>query len=197
MNPYQQRAKRPASALAGPYGHPFHAMLVPLPIGAFVGVLALDIASRASDDGRGYFRAATIVLGLGLLGALCAALFGFMDYGQLQRGTRANRTATVHMIGNLVVVGLLGFSFLARLGSQRLETPGALLALTIVALALLSVTGWLGGKMTYEYGVRVADEQTQADAFGDDRGLLPPVDSGLGRVDRIPGTNVPVGEARS
>ena len=57
MNPYQERAKRPASAIAGPYGHPFHAMLVPLPIGAFVATLVLDLVSRASDDGAGYARA--------------------------------------------------------------------------------------------------------------------------------------------
>lgn len=28
MSPFQERAKRPTSAMAGPYGHPFHPMLV-------------------------------------------------------------------------------------------------------------------------------------------------------------------------
>jgi uncharacterized membrane protein len=37
--------------------------------------------------------------------------------------------------------------------------------LSIVGLALLSVSGWLGGRMAYHYGIRVADEQTQAQAF--------------------------------
>ena len=36
---------------------------------------------------------------------------------------------------------------------------------TIVALAILVVSGWLGGKLAYRYGVRVADEATQAEGF--------------------------------
>ena len=30
------RAKRPASPVAGPYGHPFHPILVTIPIGSWV-----------------------------------------------------------------------------------------------------------------------------------------------------------------
>jgi uncharacterized membrane protein len=35
-----------------------------------------------------------------------------------------------------------------------------------VALAALAVSGWLGGKLAYRYGVRVADEATQARGYG-------------------------------
>jgi uncharacterized membrane protein len=34
------------SLLAGPEGHPFHPLLVPLPIGAFVSSLIFDILTR-------------------------------------------------------------------------------------------------------------------------------------------------------
>jgi uncharacterized membrane protein len=193
MNAAQQRAKRPGTAAAGPYGHPFHATLVPVPIGAFVGVLALDIASRMSDtNGAGYARAATVLLGVGLVGALLAAVFGFMDYGQLAKRTKVNRVATMHMTMNLLVVVALGASFLARLGSDSPKVPGGLVALTAVALAVLGVSGWLGGKMSYHYGVRVADEATQAEGYAETGGLLPETVSSAGRVDRVPGTNVPV-----
>ena len=37
--------------------------------------------------------------------------------------------------------------------------------LTIIALILLVVSGWFGGKLAYRYGVRVADEGTQAEGF--------------------------------
>jgi uncharacterized membrane protein len=40
-----------------------------------------------------------------------------------------------------------------------------LLLLSIVALALLGASGWLGGKLAYHFGVRVADEATQAEGF--------------------------------
>jgi hypothetical protein len=36
-----------------------------------------------------------------------------------------------------------------------------------VSLAALAVSGFLGGKLTYRYGVRVADEVTQADGYDD------------------------------
>ena len=42
-----QRAKQPRTALAGPYGHPFHPMLVTLPIGAWVSSLVFDIIARS------------------------------------------------------------------------------------------------------------------------------------------------------
>jgi hypothetical protein len=29
----------------------------------------------------------------------------------------------------------------------------------------IAVSGWLGGKLAYRYGVRVADEQTQSEGF--------------------------------
>jgi hypothetical protein len=36
------------------------------------------------------------------------------------------------------------------------------LLLSLVALAVLGAGGYLGGELAYRYGVRVADEQTQA-----------------------------------
>ena len=190
-NAAQSKAKQPRSALAGPYGHPFHASVIPVPIGAWVGALVLDVASRTAGNGAGYARASTVMLGVGLAGAVVAAMFGFMDYGQLQSGTKANRTATVHMVLNLAVVVALGASFLARLGSTDTRVPMTLVVLDAVALAVLGVSGYLGGKMSYTYGVRVADERTQAEAFGDRGGVLPERVAAAGRVDRIEGTNIP------
>jgi len=34
-----------------------------------------------------------------------------------------------------------------------------------VALGVLTVSGWLGGQLAYRYGVRVAEESTQAEAY--------------------------------
>jgi len=35
----------------------------------------------------------------------------------------------------------------------------------VVAIALLGVSGWLGGKLAYRYGVPVTDEQAQVEGF--------------------------------
>jgi hypothetical protein len=37
--------------------------------------------------------------------------------------------------------------------------------LSIIGLAVIGASGFLGGKLAYRYGVRVADESVQADGF--------------------------------
>jgi uncharacterized membrane protein len=180
----QQRAKTPASVAAGPYGHPFHASVVPVPIGAWIGAFVLDVVSRTADNGAGYARAATVMYGLGLAGALVAAVFGFMDYSQIAKGTKANRVATTHMVLNLLTVLTLGGSFLSRLGSDAERVPTGLIVVSAVALAVLGFSGWLGGKMSYHYGIRVADEQTQAEGFEGADGRQSASTSGAARSKR-------------
>jgi uncharacterized membrane protein len=159
--------KHPATALAGPYGHPFHPILVTVPIGAWVASLVFDIVSRAGNDGAVYARGAYWLVGIGIAGALVAALFGFLDLLAIPRNTRAFRTGLTHMALNLSVVVLFVIGFLLRHShvSDASGTPLGLLILSAIALAILGVSGWLGGKLTYRYGVRVVEETLQADAY--------------------------------
>jgi uncharacterized membrane protein len=159
-------AKRPVSNVAGPYGHPFHPLFVTIPIGAWVGSLVLDIASKSGDDGGALARGAYWMIGVGIVGALVAAIFGFLDFLGLPRRTRAFKVALTHMLINLTVVGLFIASFIWRAdrGASE-ETSTGLFVLSGVALALLLVSGWLGGMLAYHFGVRVADEDTQLDGY--------------------------------
>ena len=51
MDVTSDRGKQPVSAaLAGPYGHPFHPILVTVPIGAWAASLVFDIASHLVAD---------------------------------------------------------------------------------------------------------------------------------------------------
>ena len=43
--------------------------------------------------------------------------------------------------------------------------PLVAFGLSAVASLGLSVSGWLGGKLVYRWGVRVADENTQREGF--------------------------------
>lgn len=161
----QQRAKQPASAIAGPYGHPFHPILVTIPIGSWVASLVFDIIGLASDDPEPYARAAWILILIGLIGAVLAAVWGFLDYLRIAPRTPARRTATIHMALNLGVTVLFLIDLLVRLPVEPDEVSILGFVLTIVGLAALGVSGWLGGKLAYHYGVRVADEGTQAEGF--------------------------------
>lgn len=91
-------------------------------------------------------------------------MWGFLDYIQLERGTPAQKTGLVHMLLNLGAMALFAANLIVRfLGDDEVSIVG--LVLTLIALAALSMSGWLGGKLTYTYGVRVADERAQDEGF--------------------------------
>src|SRR4051812_2974527 len=153
-----QQAKEPLSPAAGPYGHPFHPLLVTLPIGAWVSSLIFDIATRAGDGSKSLTNATYWLIGIGIIGALLAAVFGLMDLTRIPRRTKAFGAGLTHMALNLVVVGLFIVDFFWRHGSyyEGNRVKVGQLVLSAVAIALLSASGWIGGMLTYRYGVRVA-----------------------------------------
>lgn len=174
-------AKRPVSAaFAGPYGHPFHPILVTVPIGAWVSSLTFDIASHIVDKPGFLTQGSVWLIAIGVVGALGAALVGFMDLFAIPSGTRAFGTALVHMTLNLCVTGAYVGNFFWRHGSYpNGDAVGSgQLALSAASLAVLAVSGYLGGKLAYRFGVRVADERTQAEGFADAPRTHSPTPSG-------------------
>jgi uncharacterized membrane protein len=162
--------KRPASPVAGSYGHPIHPILVTVPIGAWVASLVFDIASHVVDDGaQTYSDGAELLIAIGVIGAVLAAAWGLIDYLRIERGTPAFKVGTTHLVINAVVIVVFAISWIIRHNADDEATNGGLIVMSIVALALLSVSGWLGGKLAYRYGVRVADEDTQTEGFSSAR----------------------------
>ena len=75
------------------------------------------------------------------------------------------------MTFNLTVTVAYVVNFLWRHADYTAGRPvtAGQLALSAGSLALLTVSGYLGGKLAYRYGVRVADEATQAEGFAGPR----------------------------
>jgi len=161
----RQRAKRPRTALAGPYGHPFHPIAVTIPIGAWMASIVFDIIAFFVDDPEPFVVGAAVLIVIGLVGAVVAAVLGLLDLSTLAPGTPARRTALVHMVLNLAVVVVFAIGAVIRFASDDDEVNVFAFILSLVAVAALGVSGWLGGKLSYHYGVRVADETTQAEGF--------------------------------
>jgi uncharacterized membrane protein len=63
------------------------------------------------------------------------------------------------------VVAGFAVGFALRDPAPTAPVPWGLLALSAVALATLGAGGYLGGMLAYRYGVRVADEETQAEGY--------------------------------
>jgi len=138
----RSRAKDPKTPLAGPYGHPIHPLLVTVPIGSWVAALIFDIAAKVSDEGSAFAEGAYWLIGLGVVAALVAALFGLMDLFAIPRGTKAFRTGLTHMALNVTTVVLLAVSFIVRAsGDYEKPASGGLIVLSVVALAILAVSG--------------------------------------------------------
>jgi Predicted membrane protein (DUF2231) len=87
--------------LSGPEGHPFHPLVVPLPIGAFVSSLIFDILTRTRAHGLPYLvDGAYWLIGVGLIVALVAAVFGLLDLRTIPRRAPAFATARTHLALN-------------------------------------------------------------------------------------------------
>jgi uncharacterized membrane protein len=160
------QAKQPKTILAGPYGHPFHPVMVTVPIGAWVASIVFDIIALVNSEDESVFaEGAYWLIGIGIVGAVLAAVFGLMDLLNIPRGTAAFRTGLTHMVLNLTIVILFAVDFAIRAGQGYEEASVVGFVISLIALALLGVSGWLGGKLAYHYGVRVASEETQAEGF--------------------------------
>ncbi len=168
MSTHLDQAKQPVSSvLAGPYGHPFHPILVTIPIGAWACGLVFDIASHIVEKPGFLNQASEWLIGIGVVSAIAAAMIGFLDLIAIPSGTSAFRTGLLHMTLNLIVTGAYVANFLWRHGTYSDEAAVARgpLVLSVISFALLGASGYLGGKLAYRYGVRVAREADQSAGF--------------------------------
>ncbi|HET7452539.1 MAG TPA: DUF2231 domain-containing protein [Thermoanaerobaculia bacterium] len=138
--------------------HPIHPALVCLPIGAFFLAFLGDVV-HAVGGSEFWYLLSYACIGIGVLVALAAAVFGFIDYFGVRMSRQAGRLATIHMVLNLTVVALYVVTFLLRRNEGALNTPRWPLAfiLELVAFGALGVSGWIGGNLSYEHKVGVIE----------------------------------------
>jgi uncharacterized membrane protein len=141
-------------------GHPVHQMLVVFPLGLLATAVLFDIIYLAT--GHDVMAAVSYwMMAAGIIGALLAAPFGFIDWLAIPKGTRAKRIGAMHGGGNLLVALLFIVSWLTRdtdyspaLANMIWSFAGAIIAL---------FTAWLGGELVARLGVGV-DEDANLDA---------------------------------
>jgi len=131
--------------------HPLHPMLVPLPIGLWVFSLVCDLIFVFGNGVSLWYTLAFYTLIGGLVGAILAAIPGFIDMLSLTAAPK--RIALAHMTINLVIVVLYAVNLGMRInGGDNAVIP---VVLSAVAVGMLLVSGWLGGHMVYVYRVAV------------------------------------------
>ena len=135
-------------------GHPIHPMIVPIAIGGFILSFIFDIVCIATGTADPWATVAYYTMIGGIVGALAAAVFGLVDLLSLPAG-HTKRIGYTHMVINLAVVGLFICNAWLRAGDQT-AVGGTPFFLSLIGVALLAVSGWLGGKLVFEAGVGVS-----------------------------------------
>ncbi len=124
-------------------------MLVPIAIGLWLFSLLCDLVHRFGAASPNWEVVAWYTMIGGIVGALIAAVPGFIDLLSLPKDIQ--RTGIKHMALNLTIVVL----FVINAFMRRDGVTDAAIWLSVIAVCLLAVSGWLGGKMVYEAGVAV------------------------------------------
>lgn len=137
-------------------GHPIHPMLVPFPIAFFVATLACDVGFAQTHNAF-WASASTWLLGAGIVMAILAALAGLTDVIGDAR-IRAMSALWWHAGGNVLIVLIQLYNWYARYiyGSAAVVPEG--LVLSLVAVAILLFTGWMGWEMVYRRRVGVLED---------------------------------------
>ena len=133
--------------------HPIHPMLVTIPIGLWIFSLACDVIGLRSVHPDLWFVVALYTMIGGILGALAAAIVGLIDLLSLRK-PNLRKIALIHMTLNLVIVVLYVINVWLRISNPTQTT--APLIMSVVAIAMLLVSGWLGGELVHVHGVGVA-----------------------------------------
>ena len=134
-------------------GHPVHPMLVVFPLGLLATSFIFDVLRQATGM-TGFAAASYYMIPAGVIGGLAAAAFGLVDWLAIPRLTRARSIGALHGIGNVIVTGLFFLSWLLRRGDPLNPGTGPVV-LSLVAVLLALVTGWLGGELVDRLGVGV------------------------------------------
>ncbi len=136
-------------------GHPVHQMLIVFPLGLLATAVIFDVIHLVT----GSTTASVVsfwVIAAGVIGGLCAAVFGAIDWSGIPSGTRAHRLGLLHGLGNVCVVGLYIVSWFLRRPDPGHPSVLALVFM-LVGAGLSLVTGWLGGELVDRLGVGIDD----------------------------------------
>jgi nitrite reductase/ring-hydroxylating ferredoxin subunit/uncharacterized membrane protein len=135
---------------------PLHPALVHFPIGLFGLSLLLDGINAVGQPDAGLARGSLYALSGGILMAFLAAIPGAVDWSAIRTDHPAKKIATTHMVLNLTAVGLNVLS--AGIRASQLDipaTPMVPMGLSALAFALILGSGYLGGVLVYDHGMRV------------------------------------------
>lgn len=163
-------------------GHPLHPAITDVPLGAWTTALVLD---SAGGNTRGMARAADTAIGVGIVGAVGAAVTGLTDWQHTTGGDR--RVGLGHALLNTTALALYVTSFALRRGGARDVARG------LSALGFVVATGaaYIGGSLVYKRRIGV-DHAPRPESWTDFVPVLPEAELGPGSPRRVEARGVPI-----
>jgi uncharacterized membrane protein len=142
--------------LKGWAGKPPHPPLTDASIGAYtVGVVMLVLGALGVEKEQ-MAHGALLAISGGLILALPTALTGLLDWLDIPAGTPRKTLATTHLLVMLTATLVFAATWLAqRPGYVHGEVKTLGWILGVVAEAVLTVGGYLGGSLVFVFGIRV------------------------------------------
>lgn len=177
-------ARAAADALHGTWlGHPLHAAIVHIPIGAWMLSALFDLFAVAGS--RQAEGVADSLIAVGALSAVPVALAGAADYSAIPED--AAPLAATHALLNNVALGL----YLLSLGARRGGNRDLGLLLSTLALGVVSASAAIGGDMVYRKRVGV-DRTPEAAGPEEWEAVLSADELGIGEPRRVEVDGAPV-----
>jgi uncharacterized membrane protein len=140
-------------------GHPLHPMLVALPIGLWIFSIVSDLIFKLGHGGPVWNDVAFYTIAGAIVGALIAALPGFIDLLSIENA-KSKSIGIWHMIINLFAVALYAVNFWFRM--HRPAGDNLPITLSLIGIVFILISGWLGGELVYVRGVAVKQPPDQS-----------------------------------
>jgi|SRR5579872_5451548 len=134
------------------FGHPIHQMLIVFPLGLLATSVIFDILYFSLGE-LDFATASYYTMAAGIIGALLAAVFGFVDWLNIPSATRAKSIGLWHGAGNVVITLLFLTSWFLRRPTTIPDRTA--FSLSVIGVLIALVTGWLGGELVNRLGIGV------------------------------------------
>lgn len=136
------------------FGHPVHPAIVHFPIALLLSATAADLAWLSGLTQDAHFG--TVLMAAGLVMGLVAMGAGLVDL------IRLPQELFPHALRHIGAVGTAWLGYVIALYLRRESLVGeahlstATLTVSIASALLLSLGGWLGGRLVYTFGAGVS-----------------------------------------
>jgi nitrite reductase/ring-hydroxylating ferredoxin subunit/uncharacterized membrane protein len=135
-------------------GHPVHPVLVVFPIGLWVFSFVFDVLGRISGNGT-LWAAGFYCIIAGCIMAALAAVPGVIDlFSVVPPHSAGRQRGYIHGLLNASAL-ILFIAIAVYRGNSAVMPDGLSLSLSAIGVLGITISGWLGGSLAYQYQIGV------------------------------------------